>query len=72
STGADFSDFGAPPLKRVPKPYAPEHPHGELLKRKSLTITAPLPTNWQNDGLVPSILTVAKALEPVRAWLADG
>jgi uncharacterized protein (TIGR02453 family) len=40
--GAPFSDFGAEPLKRVPKPFDPEHPHGDLLRRKSLVLSADL------------------------------
>ncbi|MEM8553603.1 MAG: DUF2461 domain-containing protein [Pseudomonadota bacterium] len=38
SHGARFSNWGADPLKRVPKPYDTDHPHADLLKRKSLIL----------------------------------
>lgn len=69
--GAKLSDFGPPPLKRVPKPYAAEHPHADLLKRKGLVVGADLPDGWRDVGLTGSLRALAKGLEPVRAWL-DG
>ena len=64
SAGATLSDWGPDPLKRVPKPYDPDHPHANLLKRKALAINAPLPDGWENAGLVPSILQSVKAMQP--------
>ena len=63
--GASLSDWGPEPLKRVPKPYAPDHHHGELLKRKALAMHAPLPDDWRDRGVVTSADAVAKALLPI-------
>ena len=41
SDGA-ISSHGPEPLKRVPAPYPKDHPHGDLLKRKGLTIDVDL------------------------------
>jgi uncharacterized protein (TIGR02453 family) len=69
--GVTFSDWGPDPLKRVPKPYDADHPHADLLKRKSLAVHAPIPDTWRADGLVKAInrriadlSPVAKALTP--------
>ena len=67
--GADISDWGPPPLKRVPKPYAPDHPQADLLRRKALAITAALPPTWRDTGLVDAIGTLATALKPVWSEL---
>ncbi|MEM9250134.1 MAG: DUF2461 domain-containing protein [Pseudomonadota bacterium] len=67
--GAKLHAFGAPPLKRVPKPFAPDHPHAELLKRKGIVLGADLPDGWRDDGLTSTLRRLAKGLEPARAWL---
>jgi hypothetical protein len=38
----------------VPKPYDADHPHAELLKRKSFAIHAPLPEDWQSRACCPA------------------
>lgn len=72
-TGATLSDFGPEPLKRVPKPYDPDHPHGDLLKRKNLVLGMPLPADWREggDGLVAALTDRIEALLPFRAFLAE-
>ncbi|WP_168193058.1 DUF2461 domain-containing protein [Rhodophyticola sp. CCM32] len=65
ATGAGLSTFGAPPLQRVPKPYPPDHPHAELLKRKGLAMMAPLPDTWRDRGLVGATNDRAKAMMPL-------
>ncbi len=72
ANGAELSDWGPPPLKRVPKPYAPDHPQAELLKRKALTMSAPLPEGWRETGLVAGILAAAGMLHPVWTLLDAG
>lgn len=52
SLGATISSWGPEPLKRVPKPYDAAHPHGDLLRRKSLAISAPMAEDWRSVGLV--------------------
>ena len=65
SVGATLSDWGPEPLKNVPKPYAPDHPHAELLKRKALAVSAPMPGDWRAAGLVKATLETARGVLPV-------
>ena len=55
ASGAHLSDWGPDPLKRVPKPFDPDHPHAELLKRKSFAIRSELPAGWQATGLLKTL-----------------
>lgn len=64
-SGARLSDWGPEPLKRVPKPYASDHPQAELLKRKSLVLHCDLPADWRDTGLVKSANRCVEALLPV-------
>lgn len=72
-SGATVSDFGPEPLKRVPKPFDADHPHGDLLRRKSLAIAMPLAIGWRDtdDGLVAALTDRIEALAPFRRFLAD-
>lgn len=65
SAGAQISDWGPPVLKRVPKPYSPDHPHAELLKRKALAISAPMPADWEQVGVVKAVNTRIEDLLPI-------
>lgn len=68
-SGARLSEWGPDPLKRVPKPYAPDHPHADLLKRKSLALHADIPDDWEKTGLVKAVNTCITDLMPVyRVW----
>ena len=71
-TGAGISSFGPEPLKRVPKPYDPDHTHADLLRRKSLAISLPLVDGWRGtgDGLVAVLTDRVEALAPFRAFMA--
>lgn len=62
--GAELSDWGPPPLKRVPKPFSAQHRHAELLKRKSFAVTASFPDGWRASGLVPSAISTFRGLLP--------
>ena len=42
AAGGGLSDWGGEPLKRVPKPFDQDHPHTDLLKRKSMTASIPV------------------------------
>lgn len=42
-----------------------DHSHAELLKRKSLSLTADLPGGWQGTGLVKTLNQMIPKLLPV-------
>lgn len=65
SKGAEMSSWGPEPLKRVPKPYDPDHAHGELLKRKSFSLRAPMPEDWREKGVLKAVNERVKDLMPV-------
>ncbi len=65
SVGAELSDWGPEPLKRVPKPYDPEHPQGDLLRRKALAISAPMGEAWRSDGVIKATVANMRGLLPV-------
>lgn len=60
-----LSDWGPPPLKRVPKPHDPDHPHADLLKRKAFAVHAPLPEDWREAGLLPSLNALVPPMLPI-------
>lgn len=64
--GAVVSGFGADAYKRVPKPYAADHPHEALLRRKSLVIGRDMQTDFE-AGAEPLRLVKAQmaALRPI-------
>lgn len=70
--GAEISSYGPAPLKRVPKPYDPEHPHGDLLKRKGLALGANVPPDWEEIGLLKAFRRQAEAYLPLWRLIADG
>lgn len=70
--GARISNWGPAPLKRVPKPFDPDHPQGDLLRRKALALDADLPADWRAAGLTASVDRVAAALLPVWRILDQG
>lgn len=64
---------GEPDLKRVPAPYAADHPRGDLLRRKGLNV-------WQDIGdraliaspeLADAVMAVFETLDPVNLWLTE-
>ena len=63
--GGQISDWGPAPLKRVPKPYAPDHPHADLLKRKALAVSVPMSEGWRETGLVKASMMRAQAMMPL-------
>lgn len=68
ATGMEFSSWGAEPLKRVPKPYDPAHPHAELLKRKSLILHQKMDNSWRETegGLMSAVRRHFEAVSPLR------
>ena len=65
SVGASLSDWGPEPLKKVPKSYDAHHPHGALLKRKALAVSAPLADDWRETGVIKASLSTVKGLMPL-------
>ncbi|WP_415919799.1 DUF2461 domain-containing protein [Tateyamaria sp. SN6-1] len=63
--GAQISDWGPEPLKKVPKPYDADHPHGDLLRRKALAVSAPIGSDWREAGVIKASLTRVEGLLPV-------
>jgi uncharacterized protein (TIGR02453 family) len=73
ASGGRLVEIGPAPLKRVPKPYAPDHPQADLLRRKSLALGMPLPEGWRDrgDGLVDALMERIEAVMPFRSFLAE-
>lgn len=73
---ADLQTAGArldaPDLKRVPAPFDKDHPHGDLLKRKSMTMWVDLTDRDITDkGLERATLDVFEKLVPLQLALRD-
>lgn len=66
-----ISGYGPEPLKRVPKPYAADHPQAELLKRKGLALIADLPEDWRDQGLTKTMRQMADAHLPLWSLMAE-
>ncbi len=73
ATGGTLADIGPEPLKRVPKPYDADHPHGDLMRRKSLAVGLPLAPGWRDgdDGLIGALTDRIETLAPFRRFMAD-
>ncbi len=71
TAGAQISDWGPAPLKRVPKPYEQDHPQADMLRRKALAVTCDLKPDWRETGIVAAIDTKAKDLLPVYKRLSS-
>lgn len=72
-TGMTFSNWGDAPLKRAPKPYEQDHPHADLLKRKSLILHAKMDDGWHGDagGLANALRARFEGTKPLRDVLND-
>lgn len=59
--------------KRVPRPYDPEHPRADLLRRKGLTIWsyALKPSDLSDTKAVNTCLKQYKTMMPVFQWLEN-
>jgi uncharacterized protein (TIGR02453 family) len=66
--GADIVDMGPEPLKRVPKPYAPDHEHEAHLRRKMLALGGSIPDSAVSRGLMAALNLTAMALLPFWRW----
>ncbi|PWJ22278.1 DUF2461 domain-containing protein [Jannaschia seohaensis] len=73
ASGGHLAEIGPEPLKRVPKPYDPDHIHGDLLRRKSLALGLPLAEGWREsgEGVVAALTERFELLMPFRRFLAE-
>jgi uncharacterized protein (TIGR02453 family) len=71
--GLGFSSWGEEPLKKVPPPFAADHPHGALLRRRSLILDAPLGDGWRGgeQGLLGAIEAEARRMLLVWSFLHE-
>lgn len=67
-----FQHWGEPALKRVPKPWDPDHPLGDLLRRKSLVMTAPLTITGSLDDSLMAAFETANPLTKMLTGIAFG
>lgn len=65
------SSWGEAPLKRVPKPYAEDHPYAELLKRKSLILNTEMGDGWRGaeGGLLKAVRICFERTQPLRGLI---
>jgi len=68
AAGAAMIAFGDTTLKRVPKPYAADHPQGDLLRRKQIALGLTLSENALADGLMPAMIRSVETLLPFWRW----
>ena len=69
TAGVTLSSWGPAPLKRVPKPYPPDHPRADLLRRKGFTVERPLDADWRAMGHLPTNQGGAQTHLPLRREL---
>ncbi len=69
-TGADLVGEG---LKKVPKPFASDHPRGDLLRHKGLQIRwiRPVPSDITSEAFVAWCATELQKAGPVHRWLVE-
>lgn len=71
ATGMAASDWGDEPLKRVPAPYDPDHPHAGLLKQKKIVLGRPIADGWREDGIYAAVKQAFRDTGPLRDLLAE-
>lgn len=71
AAGGVLVDFDDSILKRVPKPYDQDHPHGALLRRKQIGLCVTLGAGDMQAGLIPALNTAAGTLLPFWHWCRD-
>ena len=71
AAGMAWSNWGSPPLKRVPAPYDKDHPHAEILKRKSMIISTQVDPGWRKaeGGLVSTLRAMFERTLPLQKLL---
>jgi uncharacterized protein (TIGR02453 family) len=68
-----FGELRGEAYKRVPKPYDPNHPAGELLKFKGIHVHGTIPLKVAtSDKLLDALAEDFRLLRPLVAFLDDG
>ena len=67
-----FTHWQEPELKRVPKPWTADHPLADLLRRKSLVMSAPLPPDRPLKDALITIFARATPLNKMLGGIAFG
>jgi uncharacterized protein (TIGR02453 family) len=69
---AGYEVGGHDDYKKVPKPFAPDHPHAELLKWRGLTVSpGELPRGiLHKPALASWLIGHGKAIAPIVSWLS--
>jgi uncharacterized protein (TIGR02453 family) len=72
-TRAGFEVGSHDTLQRVPRGFDPDHPRGDLLKRKGLIVTFPTPPRGllTQRALLDWLVTHTKRTVPLVEWLAS-
>ncbi len=65
--------IGEPELKRVPKPFAPDHQHATLLRHKSFSawIDFDDPQIATQSTFIDTLISKAEILQPLNNWLSE-
>ncbi len=71
AAGAHYAEFGPAALKRVPAPYDKDHPHGDLLKRKSLIFKRDMGRDFRKVGLLKAVLNEVATFQPLHRFLTE-
>ena len=73
AAGMSWSDWGAPALKRVPAPYDADHPHADVLKRKSMIVSTGMSDDWRRGegGLVAALRARFERTLPLQNLLSE-
>lgn len=66
--GAEVIESGESALKRVPRPFDPDHQHGDFLRRKQIALGLGLDDRNLADGLLPAMTRSVAALLPFWRW----
>lgn len=70
-SGCGLSNWGEPPLKKVPPPWPADHLQADLLRQRSLILNAPLGEEWRAKGLLATITVRCATMLPVWRLLDE-
>jgi uncharacterized protein (DUF2461 family) len=69
---AHFGELWGDMLLRVPKGYAPDHPDGDLLRRKQFLCWTELePASVRDPGFLDALAKHMRAMAPFVRWVSE-